>query len=41
MRLDTLGQVFTTSLAFYLVYGSTDPNPSSIGFVLVVAGKKT
>ncbi|KIP05212.1 hypothetical protein PHLGIDRAFT_534838 [Phlebiopsis gigantea 11061_1 CR5-6] len=36
VRLDTLGQLFTTSLAFYLVYGAR-ADPSSVGFVLGVA----
>ena len=38
MRLDTLGQLFTTSLAFYLVYG-TPATASNIGFILSVSGE--
>lgn len=37
-RLDVLGQIFTMSLAFYLVYGGYTDNPTSIGFILTVAG---
>ncbi|KIP05213.1 hypothetical protein PHLGIDRAFT_534841, partial [Phlebiopsis gigantea 11061_1 CR5-6] len=37
MRLDTLGQLFTTSLAFYLVYGRTSATASNIGFILSVS----
>lgn len=38
MRLDILGQIFTASLAFYLVYGNVTENPSNIGFILNMAG---
>ena len=37
-RLDVLGQMFTASLAFYLVYGNVTRNASSVGFVLSMAG---
>ena len=37
MRLDTLGQVFTASLAFYLIYGDVTDNPSTIGFTISMA----
>ena len=38
MRLDSLGQLFTLSLAFYLVYGGVPVDPSTIGFLLNMAG---
>ena len=41
MRLDTLGQIFTMSLAFYLVYGGAKADPSTVGFLLSVAGTFT
>ncbi|EKM56946.1 uncharacterized protein PHACADRAFT_172648 [Phanerochaete carnosa HHB-10118-sp] len=34
IRLDVLGQVFSASLAFYLVYGPLSANPSVVGFTL-------
>ncbi|EKM56944.1 uncharacterized protein PHACADRAFT_254352 [Phanerochaete carnosa HHB-10118-sp] len=34
IRLDSLGQLFTASLAFYLVYGPLSSNPSLVGFVI-------
>lgn len=39
MRLDVLGQMFTVSLAFYLVYGGMKVDPSTVGFILSMAGK--
>ncbi|KIP03407.1 hypothetical protein PHLGIDRAFT_242940 [Phlebiopsis gigantea 11061_1 CR5-6] len=36
-RLDVLGQVFTASLTFYLVYGNVTRSASSVGFVLSMA----
>ena len=39
MRLDTLGQLFTASLAFYLIYGNVTKNASTIGFTITMAGK--
>lgn len=38
IRLDTLGQIFTASLAFYLVYGPLSSNPSLVGFIISQAG---
>ena len=39
MRLDILGHIFTAALAIYLVYYDKDATPSSVGFVLSIAGK--
>jgi hypothetical protein len=39
MRLDTLGQIFTASLAFYLVYGNVTKDASIIGFTISMAGE--
>ena len=41
MRLDILGQLFAMSLAFYLVYGGASADPSTVGFLLSVAGMST
>ena len=37
IRLDTLGQIFTASLAFYLIYGNVTDNPSTVGFTISMA----
>ncbi|KAI0685987.1 hypothetical protein BC835DRAFT_1420713 [Cytidiella melzeri] len=37
IRIDALSAAFSASLAFYLVYGSAEYTPSSIGFVLTMA----
>ncbi|KAJ3531222.1 hypothetical protein NM688_g7605 [Phlebia brevispora] len=38
VRIDALTAIFSASLAFYLVYGTESPNPSTVGFVLAMAG---
>lgn len=38
IRIDALGQLFSLSLAFYLVYATPNPNPSNVGFILTMAG---
>ncbi|KAF7794061.1 hypothetical protein EIP86_005190 [Pleurotus ostreatoroseus] len=37
VRIDLLASLFSTGLAFYLVYGSASPDPSIVGFVLSMA----
>ncbi|KAI0703637.1 hypothetical protein BC835DRAFT_1262769 [Cytidiella melzeri] len=37
VRIDALSAIFSSSLAFYLVYGSAEYTPSSVGFVLTMA----
>ena len=37
MRIDALSATFAASLAAYFAYGSSAPNPSDIGFILVMA----
>ena len=38
IRVDALGQLFSMSLAFYLVYATPNPDPSNVGFILTMAG---
>ncbi|KAF7797050.1 hypothetical protein EIP86_008242 [Pleurotus ostreatoroseus] len=37
VRIDALSATFAASLAAYFAYGSSAPNPSDIGFILVMA----
>jgi hypothetical protein len=37
IRMDGLGTLFVTGLAFYMVYGPFANNPSSVGFSLNMA----
>ncbi|KAJ3543408.1 hypothetical protein NM688_g5857 [Phlebia brevispora] len=37
VRIDALSATFAASLAFYFTYGSSSPDPSSIGFILIMA----
>lgn len=39
VRIDMLSAMFSTAVAFYLIYSGYSANPSSIGFILTVAGE--
>lgn len=38
IRIDMISGIFAGSLAFYLIYGVSKPDPSSVGFTMAMAG---